>query len=170
MQIQLLKILLCGAFNTCFVPTSIVLVRTPPIWGWERVFRTNLQGNTFLLFWPPLSQLLTVFVWLCNLWVWWANRVTFAPLAWNRVHTLATGSVPLWSLQLRGKNFIDLYDNVCCLLYKINRFISYSCCVAEIANSWVLLLHVSVPTCLLQLKGRSYAFIHSIILLTCITS
>ena len=70
-------------------------------------------------------------------------------------YTVSADSVPLWSLQLRDKSFIDLYYSVCCLLYKIYRFILYSWCIAEIANSWVLLLHVSVPTCLLQLRGRN---------------
>ena len=49
------------------------------------------------------------------------NRFTFVPLAWNRVHKPATGSVPVWSLQLRGKSFIDLYshDLTMCILVHI---------------------------------------------------
>ena len=34
--------------------------------------------------------------------------------------------------QLRGKSFIDLYKNACGLWYKINRFILYSQCIAEL--------------------------------------
>ena len=46
-------------------------------------------------------------LWVCTKYTL-VERVTFVPLAWNRVCTTAAGIVPPWSLQLRGKSFIDL--------------------------------------------------------------